>query len=91
MSFFVRWKFFSQNRNNLKLRKNEYPDMGFDNREHIGLIAREVEKVFPNLVSTDQNGYQAVSYEKLTVVLLEALKEQQEMIEEQQKHLEELE
>ena len=65
--------------------------MGFDNREHIGLIAREVEKVFPDLVSTDQNGYQAVSYEKLTVVLLEALKEQQEMIEEQQKHLEELE
>jgi hypothetical protein len=71
-------------------RSNEFPEMGFDDHKQIGLIAQEVEKVFPELVNTDDNGYKAVSYEKLTVVLLEALKEQQKMIEEQQKSIEEL-
>ncbi len=71
-------------------KADQYPQMGFDEREHIGLIAQEVEKVFPELVNTDDKGYKAVSYEKLTVVLLEALKEQQKMIEEQQKSIEEL-
>ena len=43
----------------------------------MGLIAQEVEKVIPELVRTDKEGYKAVSYEKLTAVLVEAVKEQQ--------------
>ncbi len=54
----------------------------------IGLIAQEVEKVIPELVKTDQDGFKSVSYSKLTVVLLEALKEQQKMIEELQREVE---
>jgi hypothetical protein len=41
----------------------------------IGIIAQEVEKVLPEIVSTRDNGYKAVKYEKLVVVLIEAIKE----------------
>jgi hypothetical protein len=47
----------------------------------IGLIAQEVEKVLPELVSTDSDGYKSIAYGKLTAVLVEALKEQQLQIE----------
>jgi hypothetical protein len=42
----------------------------------IGVIAQEVEAVFPELVTTwGEDGYKAVAYEKLTGVLLAAVKE----------------
>jgi hypothetical protein len=41
----------------------------------VGLIAQEVEAIYPELVSTDAQGYKAVNYAQLTPVLLEALKE----------------
>lgn len=63
----------------------------------IGLIAQEVEKLFPDLVQTDKKGEKAVNYTKLSVVLIEAIKEQQAVIESlknenaaQQKSLDEL-
>jgi hypothetical protein len=47
-----------------------------ENEGHdIGVIAQEVEKVFPEIVTTRDNGYKAVKYEKLTAVLIEAIKE----------------
>jgi len=58
------------------------------NKPQIGLIAQDVEKVIPELVRTDQQGDKSVNYSKLTVVLLEALKEQQKMIEELQREVE---
>jgi hypothetical protein len=72
-------------------RKDEFPDMKFDNETQIGLIAQEVEKVFPELVRTDDKGYKAVSYEKLSVLLLEGMKEQQEQINNQNQKIERLE
>jgi DNA-binding beta-propeller fold protein YncE len=41
----------------------------------VGFLAQEVEKVYPELVSTDKDGYKAVNYAQLTPVLLEAIKE----------------
>ena len=41
----------------------------------IGVIAQEVEAVLPELVQTRDNGYKAVKYEKLTAVLIQAVKE----------------
>ncbi|QIX60232.1 tail fiber domain-containing protein [Hymenobacter sp. BT18] len=55
---------------------------GTAGKEQIGLLAQEVEKVFPELVSTDPQGYKSVNYAQLTPVLLEALREQQRQIEE---------
>jgi hypothetical protein len=71
-------------------RSEKFSGMNFDSGTQIGLIAQDVEKVFPELVRTDNNGYKAVSYEKLTVVLLEGMKEQQEEIVSQQQQINEL-
>ncbi|MCK9423731.1 MAG: T9SS type A sorting domain-containing protein [Bacteroidales bacterium] len=49
-------------------------------RRYIGLIAREVEKVVPELVRTMPDGTKAVAYYSLTGLLVEAIKEQQEQI-----------
>jgi len=43
--------------------------------EQVGVLAQEIEKVYPELVSTDAQGYKAVNYAQLTPVLLEAIKE----------------
>ena len=64
-------------------RKDEFPDMNFDNGSQIGLVAQEVEKVFPELVRTDNKGFKAVSYDKLSVLLLQGIKEQQKQIDSQ--------
>ncbi len=42
---------------------------------HIGFIAQEVEKQFPALVFTDADGMKAVAYDKMTPILVEAVKE----------------
>jgi hypothetical protein len=65
-------------------RADEFPQMNFEGSRQIGLIAQDVEKIYPELVKTDNNGYKAVNYEKLTVILLEGMKEQQKQIETQQ-------
>nr|VFK35918.1 MAG: Collagen triple helix repeat-containing protein [Candidatus Kentron sp. MB] len=57
----------------------------------IGVIAQEMEKEFPELVSTDDKGYKSVAYGKLTAVLMEAVKEQQKAIEAQQSRISRLE
>ncbi len=46
----------------------------------IGVIAQEVEKVYPELVMIDDKGFKMVDYSKLTPILLEAVKEQQQKI-----------
>jgi len=56
----------------------------------IGLIAQEVEKVLPELVSTDSEGYKSIAYGKLTAVLVEALKELQQQNETMAKKIEAL-
>jgi hypothetical protein len=61
-------------------RKDEFPDNNFSEKQQIGLIAQEVEKVFPELVNTLPNGYKTVNYQALVPVLIEALKEQQKLI-----------
>ena len=41
----------------------------------IGVIAQEVEDVFPEIVTTRENGFKAVRYEKLIPLLIECVKE----------------
>ena len=41
----------------------------------MGVIAQEVEKVFPELVTTDEQGLKKVEYEGLIAPLIEAVKE----------------
>jgi hypothetical protein len=48
----------------------------------IGLIAQDVQRVFPEAVSTDKTGYLMVDYHGLVGVLVEAVKELADRVEE---------
>ena len=61
----------SQSKWNIKI-KNKHKKTG---KKDIGVIAQEVEKIFPEIVETRENGYKAVDYPKLTAVLIESIKE----------------
>jgi len=56
----------------------------------IGVIAQEIESVLPELVFEDDRGRKNVSYSNLTAVLIEAVKEQQEQIEELKQEIKEI-
>ena len=52
-------------------------------KDNYGFIAEEVDKLFPYLVTHDEEGKaQGIQYSKMTAVLLEAIKEQQIQIDE---------
>lgn len=70
-------------------RTDEFSGRGFAKGKQIGFIGQNVEKVLPEIVHTDSKGYKAVSYEKVIPVLVEAMKEQQTTIQDQQKELKE--
>jgi hypothetical protein len=46
-----------------------------NNQHEIGLIAQEVEKIIPEVVVTNENGYKAVNYGAIVGLLIEAIKE----------------
>ena len=58
-------------------------------KQKIGLLAQDIEKVFPELVS-ESNGIKSVNYQGLVPVLINAMKEQQRILSEQQSELDEL-
>ena len=57
----------------------------------VGLIAQDVEKVYPQLVATDpKTGLKSVAYENLVAPLIESIKEQQKEIDNLQHQIDEL-
>jgi trimeric autotransporter adhesin len=60
-----------------------------DGKRQIGVIAEEVGAVVPEVVTWEENGQDArsVDYSRLTALLIEATKEQQELIRSQRKEL----
>ena len=72
-------------------KKEKFTDKGFTDERQIGFSAQEVEKLFPEMVQTDADGYKSVDYSRMTPVLVEAIKEQQKQIEELKKKVEKLE
>jgi hypothetical protein len=80
--------------------------MNLPSGNHYGLIAQELEKVFPELVSDnvhpsaegsrggkggEEIHYKGVSYIELIPILIQAVKEQQEMINNLTKRIEDFE
>jgi len=68
-------------------QRDDFPHMDFSDEPQIGLIGQEVEAVCPEAVLTDSEGYRYVDYARLTPVLVEAVKEQQGLIDEQRQTL----
>jgi hypothetical protein len=56
-------------------------------KSDIGVVAQEVEEVFPEIVNTRDSGYKAVDYQKLSAVLIEAVKELKEEIDQLKKQI----
>jgi hypothetical protein len=71
-------------------KQEEFPKRNFGDRTEIGVIAQDLEKIYPELVSTDAEGYKSVQYSHLVPVLLEAIKEQQVVISGMEKTVTEL-
>ena len=76
-----------------KLRGKKYFNSKIDKND-IGLIAQEVQQIYPNLVSefTDENNDKvlAVNYQGFVPILINAINEQQDIIDEQQEKLAEI-
>jgi hypothetical protein len=64
----------------------QWKDPGAPERE-IGLIAQEVEQVFPELVGLGPDGMKGIKYDGFAAVLIEAIKQQQAQIDALQKTL----
>jgi hypothetical protein len=58
-------------------RRDEYPDLRLGSEREYGLIAQQVEQFLPELVAEKENGFKAVHYERLPLLLLQGMREMQ--------------
>ena len=58
-----------------------------DREEHIGLVAQEVQRVLPEAVTENSNGYLVVNNEPILWAMLNAIKQQQTLIHKQQRQI----
>ena len=68
-------------------KKTQHGNEGHD----VGVIAQEIEKVLPEVVTTRENGFKGVKYEKIVPLLIESIKEQSDIIEKLEKRIKNLE
>ncbi len=68
-------------------RISEFPNLGLSEGRQIGVIAQEMEKILPEVVTTGEDGFKAVEYGHIVPVLIEAIKEQHAIINAQQSEL----
>ena len=64
----------------LNLNGVSYNKIATPEKSEIGFIAQEVEEVIPELVETDEDGMKSVSYARTVALLVEAMKDQQNII-----------
>ncbi len=61
-------------------RRQEYSEIEFSEKKQFGLIAQDVQKIFPELVDVSEDGDHSLNYIGLIPVLIEAIKDQQSQI-----------
>ncbi len=71
-------------------KEHEFKEKGFSEGMHYGVLAQEVERVLPEIVKENSSGDKSVAYTEMIPVLIEAIKEQQKIIETQNKDMNEL-
>ena len=72
-------------------RTDEFPFLAAGN--HIGFVADEVEEVMPEIVSSDDKGYKAIAYSRLTAMntgAIQALHDKIDVLEQQVRRLTEI-
>jgi hypothetical protein len=74
-----------------KWRVDEFPNRGFEEDTQYGLIAQEVQRILPELVRQRDDEYLSVEYNALIPLLIEGMKEQQRIIEQQNDRITQLE
>lgn len=73
-----------------EMKTEEFPNQYFNAGQQVGLIAQEVEKIVPEVVSENPDGYKAIDYSKLVPLLIESIKAQQAMLLKQQAEIDAL-
>jgi hypothetical protein len=63
-----------------EMKTDEFPQKHFDAGTQVGLIAQEVEKIVPEVVTQGPNGYKGIDYAKLVPLLIESIIAQQAML-----------
>lgn len=53
-----------------------------ETRGNVGVIAQDIEHILPQVVHTNEDGMKSVAYGNIVAVLIEAIKEQQEQLDE---------
>jgi Chaperone of endosialidase len=56
-------------------RTKEFPQKSFSTNRQLGVIAQEIEGIFPELVTTGEDGYKSVNYIGFIPVIIESIKE----------------
>jgi hypothetical protein len=81
----------------MKLRPKNYvydslnfPKKRFSTTKQIGLIAQDVEKVLPEIVITDKDGYKGLNYVEIIPLLISSIQSQQAQIEQLKKEVSKL-
>ena len=77
--------------NQLKPTTFHYIDYTGSGPKSTGFIAQDVELLFPDLVREGDDGYKGLVYDGFAVIAIKAIQEQQKIIEDLQKRIEELE
>ena len=67
-------------------KQDTYPSGSLDS----GIIAQDVQKVLPQLVKEKEDGYLGVRHDRLVGLLVEAIKDQQDQIDEMKEQIKEL-
>ncbi len=66
------------------LRRDEFPEKNYPSERQIGLIAQELEQIFPEAVGESSDGIKNVNYIMMVPVLIQAHKEQEQKIKRQE-------
>src|SRR5262249_54915568 len=56
-------------------KADEHPEYHFGPERTSGLIAQDVERLFPEMVGADEHGYRTVNYSHLPLLLLQAVRD----------------
>jgi hypothetical protein len=75
----------------IRYRYKDDNGMGIrDREEHVGFVAQEVQKVIPEAVTENSKGYLLVNNDPILWTMLNAIKEQQKLIQKQQRRIAQL-